>query len=408
METPAVANQNPGNLRDPNTGGFQQFADPVEGKAALYNDLTAKMTGNSSTGLTPQSTLVDFAKTYAPASDNNDPLQYAANIANKMGVHPDTPIGTLLPRIDDFASAVMSNEDPSATYQQHAPLDMGANQSQQSQGTGQAPQGSQSAAASNLQSDTSLMGQLNARGKEIGQGADIAIGKDNTENPLSGALQVAGGLAGGVNDITNKALEMSPIVRNVEKSLGSAAQSFFGTPVGQSVLSSIQQFQQDHPEASKDVGAGIDIVSAIPIIKGISAAAGLGLDAASKALQPTAEKSLSSDLASAASKKIAGRQILQSSPEVLDTIVKNPDFLPDVIDGRYNTKDAFDNINSQLENIENTKLQPMLQSTTGGAKPVLDLESVRNDALESDVRTVRWLHAKYHPCVTRSFHYEAC
>jgi len=114
-QTLAVRNQNPGNLRD-SSGGFQKFSDPVEGKAALYNDLTAKMTGTSKTGLNGESSLLDFAKTYAPASDKNDPIQYAANLANKMGISPDTKIGTLTSRIDDFASAVSSNEDSSVKY----------------------------------------------------------------------------------------------------------------------------------------------------------------------------------------------------------------------------------------------------------------------------------------------------
>lgn len=102
--------QNPGDLKDPSTGQLRNFSDPVEGKAALYNDLTSKMTGTSSTGIGPNSSLLDFSKTYAPASDKNDPIQYAANLANQLKVSPDTPIGTLLPRIDDFANAVSHNE----------------------------------------------------------------------------------------------------------------------------------------------------------------------------------------------------------------------------------------------------------------------------------------------------------
>lgn len=99
---------NPGDLK---TGGkIATYNSPIEGKAALYNDLTAKMTGTSSTGLNGNSSLVEFAKTYAPASDNNDPLQYAANLANKLGVSPDTKIGSLTSRIDDFANAVSGNE----------------------------------------------------------------------------------------------------------------------------------------------------------------------------------------------------------------------------------------------------------------------------------------------------------
>lgn len=102
-------NQNPGDLRDPSTGNFQKFSSPQEGHAALLNDLTAKMTGHSSTGLGPDSSLAEFAKTYAPPSENNS-AQYAADLANKLGVSPDTPIGSLKDRIGDFADAVASNE----------------------------------------------------------------------------------------------------------------------------------------------------------------------------------------------------------------------------------------------------------------------------------------------------------
>ena len=103
-------NNNPGDLKDPSTGNFQQYSDPAQGKAALYNDLTAKMTGTSKTGIGPDSSLLDFSKVYAPKLDNNDPTQYAANLANKLKVSPDTKIGSLTGRIDDFADAVSSNE----------------------------------------------------------------------------------------------------------------------------------------------------------------------------------------------------------------------------------------------------------------------------------------------------------
>lgn len=99
---------NPGDLKA--NGQIATYASPAQGQAALYNDLTAKMTGTTTSGLGPSSTLVDFAKTYAPDSDGNNSLQYAANLANQLGVSPDTQIGSLLPRIDDFAKAVAHNE----------------------------------------------------------------------------------------------------------------------------------------------------------------------------------------------------------------------------------------------------------------------------------------------------------
>lgn len=100
---------NPGNLKDPSTGSFQQFNSPQEGFAALLNDLQAKISP-SSTHLGPKATLADFSKMYAPASDNNDPAQYTANLANRLKVRPDTTLGELQPRIGEFAQAVAHNE----------------------------------------------------------------------------------------------------------------------------------------------------------------------------------------------------------------------------------------------------------------------------------------------------------
>lgn len=110
-----TANNNPGNIRGPD-GNFMTFKTPLEGQTALYNDLTLKMTGQSKTGLNGQSSLYQFAQKYAPKSDGNDPANYAANLANELGVSPDTQIGTLIPRIDDFAKAVAKHEGYKGTW----------------------------------------------------------------------------------------------------------------------------------------------------------------------------------------------------------------------------------------------------------------------------------------------------
>lgn len=107
--TVADRNNNPGNLKGLD-GQFQTFSTPQEGQQALIQDLTAKMTGATSTGLTSKSTLLDFANTYAPSSDNNNPAQYAKNLAAQLGVPVTTPIGSLLPRANEFAAAVAKNE----------------------------------------------------------------------------------------------------------------------------------------------------------------------------------------------------------------------------------------------------------------------------------------------------------
>lgn len=97
---------NPGDLKV--GGSIATYKDPQEGYAALLNDLYAKQTGKTSTGLKPTSTLSDFSTKYAPASDGNDPAQYTANLANQMGVAPDTQLKDL--DLGKWADAVAKNE----------------------------------------------------------------------------------------------------------------------------------------------------------------------------------------------------------------------------------------------------------------------------------------------------------
>lgn len=105
-----TANNNPGDIRGAD-GNFIKFATPLEGQAALYNDLTTKMTGKSRTGLKPESTLYEFVQKYAPKGDGgNDPLSYTAALANQLKVSPDTKLSDLMPRIDDFAKAIADHE----------------------------------------------------------------------------------------------------------------------------------------------------------------------------------------------------------------------------------------------------------------------------------------------------------
>ena len=110
MPTLADTNYNPGNLRDVTTGNFRQFNSEGEGYAALMNDLQGKVTGNTRTGLNGSSSLYDFAQKYAPSGDNNNPAQYTANLANSLGVRPDTKLSELQSRIPDFAQAIAKNE----------------------------------------------------------------------------------------------------------------------------------------------------------------------------------------------------------------------------------------------------------------------------------------------------------
>lgn len=102
---------NPGDLKfigqqgasqDPS--GFAKFNDPKAGFAALLNDIQSNINKN------PKQTLADFANKYAPASDGNNPAQYAANLANKIGMRPDSTLGEVGANIGKLAEAISSNE----------------------------------------------------------------------------------------------------------------------------------------------------------------------------------------------------------------------------------------------------------------------------------------------------------
>lgn len=110
----AITNNNPGNLKDQSTGSFRTFSSPQEGYAALLNDLQGKQTGNTSTGLGPTSTLVDFASKYAPANDKNNVGKYTADLANQLGVAPDAQLKDL--DLAKWAAAVAKNEDRDSLF----------------------------------------------------------------------------------------------------------------------------------------------------------------------------------------------------------------------------------------------------------------------------------------------------
>lgn len=103
-------NFNPGDLRNTKTGEFNRYNTPEEGYNALVNDLNVKMSGKSTTGVTPDSDLSHFSSIYAPASDKNDPTSYANNLASQLGVPVTTKIKDLQPRVHDFARAIAKNE----------------------------------------------------------------------------------------------------------------------------------------------------------------------------------------------------------------------------------------------------------------------------------------------------------
>lgn len=88
-------NNNPGNLRPGSlavgatgsNGGYAVFPNYQTG----YNALVGLVQSPAYWNLT----LNQFFAQYAPASDSNNPSEYAATVAAQLGVYPDTPLSTL-------------------------------------------------------------------------------------------------------------------------------------------------------------------------------------------------------------------------------------------------------------------------------------------------------------------------
>ncbi|MGF6764069.1 hypothetical protein P3T24_004400 [Paraburkholderia sp. GAS33] len=82
-----VRNNNFGNLKDPNTGQFQQFATPQQGIQAADSNLLAYQTKH---GI---DTIDGIVNRWAPQGDgNNNPTAYAATVAKATGIAVDQKV----------------------------------------------------------------------------------------------------------------------------------------------------------------------------------------------------------------------------------------------------------------------------------------------------------------------------
>ncbi|MFN1150103.1 lytic transglycosylase catalytic [Serratia liquefaciens] len=93
--TLADRNNNPGNIRPVGAQGFRFFESALHGWEAMKNQLMRYFNGKT-TGRQLQ-TIWDIVKTWAPASDSNDPQKYAQDVAKWMGVSPNAVLNLTNP-----------------------------------------------------------------------------------------------------------------------------------------------------------------------------------------------------------------------------------------------------------------------------------------------------------------------
>jgi len=251
--------------------------------------------------------------------------------------------------------------------------------------------------ASTVGHEEGLGEQLKNRFSDAGSAlSDTASGKIN---PLSGIIQTAGAVAGGIGDVVNAGLNLIPGVKQVEELVGKGFGKLTDTPAGHAVAKEIQAFTQAHPELSKDIGAGFNIVTAIPILRGLGVVKELAGSAAAKALRGVAVKGFVNDVTEPLARTIGGRKILEGKnfEDILKKGIVEPAHFPDIenVDGvpKFNSSEAISKSNAQIKFIDENELQPELQKAQDIIRSSHESEGLRAPSLE-DIRMQSLENAK--------------
>lgn len=415
----AMANNNPGNLRyagqegaSQGEGGFARFESPEAGYQAVKKQIDL----DASRGHTVSS----FVSKYAPPVEN-DTNTYIAQATKDLGVTPDTPVKDV--DSDKLAKFIIKKESSSSVGTRYkvkfetgqtvvfdekpsqADIDevsqklnlSGGGQEQGGYDTTPAPSGTIQKTEPKKPEDIGLGDELSGRATDFVKGASRGIeglvggftGKisplEATKQTLSGAVRTAGAVGGALADTTNALIEKTPVVNKVfgfiEKLAGKGAESFLNTDLGQNVAQEVVKFQEKNPELSKDIGAGFDALSAIPILKGLNLAKNLALNTAAKTMERAAVNSVAKKLEKSAfegsfktaQKLVKDRGVFKEmlSPKVLEhngqKIVLER-VIPDVAGGKYVTQEAEQAIKNNTKTLTEA-IKANLAENTHIAKP---------------------------------------
>lgn len=118
--TSPVNRNNPGNVRDINTGRIATFSTPDEGAAATITTVDRYISGDNITfqkylkdnnKTLATATYQDMVNVYAPASEN-DPISYARVVSSRLGISPQTPLTSLSSKKYDLVREMSRVEGP--------------------------------------------------------------------------------------------------------------------------------------------------------------------------------------------------------------------------------------------------------------------------------------------------------
>ncbi len=207
---------------------------------------------------------------------------------------------------------------------------------------------------------------------------------------VSGVLQAGGAVAGGLGDVVNAGLQLIPGVQAAEKALGQGVKSLTQTKTGQDVVGAYNEFAQTHPELAKDIGAGVNILSAIPLLRGLSVA--------KTAIGDATVSAFKNKLTTAAGDEIRGslsplskatKSLTRAEARGLDpvgTITSDTKFMPKVVEGPngyvYDSAPGYTALGSAIAKDEKALQELLATRTKPGAVVGVPLAEVRKQMVK--------------------------
>lgn len=216
---------------------------------------------------------------------------------------------------------------------------------------------------------------------------------------VSGALQGAGAIAGGIGDIANAGLSLIPGVQGAEKLLGSGVKAVLNTQTGKDMATAFSNFAQENPTIAKDIGAGVNVLAAIPILKGLGLVKTAVMDASTaafkKSVLTSAEAEIKDNLTARPAAALARAEARGANP--IPTMLDNPSYLPEVVANpsggfMYNASKARDALQTSLSSDE-----AVLQAKLDGAikKNVMVSITDTEKKVLADIRKANPLSVNY-------------
>lgn len=179
----------------------------------------------------------------------------------------------------------------------------------------------------------------------------------------SGILQTFGAGAGALGDVIGRTIETVPGVIQGEQALGGLVGKVLNTQTGKAIVNDYQNWAQENPETAQNIGAVLNIASAIPIFKSLSLAGKAGEFALAKGFGKKIAAEAEGEITQALGRSEAANSLIQKG--TVKNMIEN-NHVPDVVVNAsgvpvYDSSNAMANIRQKIKNV--SAIQDKIAST---------------------------------------------